>query len=106
MLKNVELGRTIDMSRDFVQLISVGLTDVPLDIERIIQNLNTIIYRSLPKLITAESDAAFRTAQQQVLDELKAAGEPDAWEWVRTNYNKYKDLTEPVIRDYFARQDR
>jgi hypothetical protein len=104
MLKNVELGRTIDMSRDFVQLISVGLTDVPLDIERIIQNLNTIIYRSLPKLITAESDAAFRTAQQQVLDELKAAGEPSAWEWVRTNYNKYKELTEPVIRDYFARQ--
>ncbi|MDR3173213.1 MAG: hypothetical protein LBU19_03090 [Treponema sp.] len=104
MLKNVELGRTIDMSRDFVQLISVGLTDVPLDIERIVQNLNTIIYRSLPKLITAESDAAFLTAQQQVLDELKAAGEPTAWEWVRTNYNKYKDMTEPVIQDYFARR--
>jgi hypothetical protein len=102
MLKNVENGRTIDMSHDFVQLISVGMTNIPLDIERIIQNLNQILYRSLPRLITAESEAAYRNAQQQVLAELRAAGEPTAWEWVRTNYNKYKALTDPVIAEYWA----
>jgi hypothetical protein len=102
MLKNVENGRTIDMSHDFVQLISVGLTSVPLDIERIIQNLNQILYRALPRLITANSDAAYQQVQQQVLAELRAAGEPTAWEWVRTNYNKYKVLTDPVIREYWA----
>jgi spermidine/putrescine-binding protein len=102
MLKNVENGRTIDMSHDFVQLISVGLTNIPLDIERIIQNLNAILYRALPRLITANSDTAYREVQQQVLAELRAAGEPTAWEWVRTNYNRYKTLTDPVIREYWA----
>jgi hypothetical protein len=102
MLKNVDNGKTIDMSHDFVQLIAVGLTSVPLDIERIIQNLNQILYRSLPRLITAPNDAAYRDVQQQVLAELRAAGEPTTWEWVRTNYNKYKDMTAPVITEYWA----
>jgi hypothetical protein len=56
----------------------------------------------MPRLITAESDTAYRNVQQQVLAELRAAGEPTAWEWVRTNYNKYKDLTAPAIAEYWA----
>jgi ABC-type glycerol-3-phosphate transport system substrate-binding protein len=104
MMRNVENRRTIDMSRDFVQLISVGLTGVPLDIERIIQNLNDILYRSLPRLITAENDGAYQAAERQVLEELRAAGEPAAWDWVSTNYNKYKGMVEPVIQDYWARK--
>jgi ABC-type glycerol-3-phosphate transport system substrate-binding protein len=106
MLRNVRNGRTIDMSHDFVQLISVGMTDIPRDIERIIQNLNDILYRGLPRLVTAESDAAYNTIQQQVLSDLRAAGEPQAWEWVRTNYNRYKAQVDPVIRDYFATMRR
>jgi hypothetical protein len=102
MLRNVENNRTIDMRMDFVQLISSGMTDVPRDIERIILELNNIVYRALPRLITAESDTAYQNVQRQVLDELRAAGEPQAWEWVRTNYNKYKNMAMPVINEYLA----
>ncbi|GHV05011.1 hypothetical protein FACS189485_11360 [Spirochaetia bacterium] len=100
----VRQGKTIDMRNDYVQVIAVGLANVPSDIERIINSLNDLCYRATPRLIEAKTDAEFTQIQQRLLADLKAAGEPTAWEWVRTNYNKYKAQVDPIFREYNSRQ--
>jgi ABC-type glycerol-3-phosphate transport system substrate-binding protein len=96
----VDAGRTYSFNKDFVQPIAAGLSDAPMDITRIVQNLNNILERAAPRLITAANDAAFQAEQNRVLEELRAAGEPKAWEWVRTTYNKTKPLMDSIIREY------
>ena len=98
----VQEGKTKGLGNNFVEIISVGLNDVPIDIERTISNLDNILYRALPRLITAENDAVFNNEVQRTLNDLRTAGEPQAWEWIRTNYNKYKIMVDPIISEYNA----
>jgi hypothetical protein len=45
----------------------------------------------------AESDEAFAAVQQQVLSDLKDAGEEQAWAWCEENFNKVRDQVKPIF---------
>jgi hypothetical protein len=92
-------GKTVDLTGDYGQIIS-GLvyTNIPLDIKRIVDAVNEIFNRAMPRLIQARSDAEFSQIQQQVLADAKAANEPAAWQWISTEYNKYFAIIDPQFQ--------
>lgn len=93
----VTAGKTIDLSSDYAQTVSVGVNNIPLDIKRIMDACNDIMYRAMPKLVMAESDEAYAAVQQEVFQDLKDAGEEQAWAWCNENYNKVRDQVKPIF---------
>ncbi len=93
----VTAGKTIDLSKDFAQTVSVGVNYIPLDIKRIMDACNDIVYRAMPKLVMAEGDEEFAAVQQKVFQDLKDAGEEQAWAWCNENFNKVRDQVKPVF---------
>ena len=66
---------------DYAQVVAMGITDIPSDILRIMNNVNEITIRFIPRLVTAATEAEFYALQQEYWDEIVAAGEATAWEW-------------------------
>ncbi len=93
----VEEGRTIDMSNDYGQTIAAGVSNVPMDIKRIMDACNDILYRAMPRLVMAESDEAFAAIQAEVFAQLKEAGEETAWTWCLSAWNESKAAVEPLF---------
>lgn len=94
-LKNMVLeGKTIDMSNDRGQAISSGVSDIPSDIKRILDNCNNICERSMPDLILAETEEDFIAARAKVLAELEEAGIDTAWEWASNAWAESKALVD------------
>ena len=52
-MQRVYAGEAKDLSGDYAQTVVSGITDIPMDIKRIMDNCNDILYRSLAKLIMA-----------------------------------------------------
>jgi len=96
-VKLVEEGKATDMSNDSAQLIASYMPSRPTDISRIIENINNILYKAVPKLVMAKDDAEFAAVQQQVLKDLADAGEADAWNWVETEYEKAAAVVRPIF---------
>ena len=96
-LPYVEDGRCIDLSNDCGQLVATAMPSMPTDVARILEKCNNIIYRAIPKLVMAENDEEFNKIQVQVLDDLKAAGEADAWAWCQTEYNAAFEKIAPIF---------
>ena len=96
-LPYVEDGRCIDLSNDCGQLVATAMPSMPTDVARILEKCNDIIYRAIPKLVMAENDEEFNKIQVQVLDDLKAAGEADAWAWCQTEYNAAFEKVAPIF---------
>lgn len=95
--EKVEAGEYVAMENDCVQLIASCMPTMPTDISRIQEKINDILYRAIPDLVKAKDQAEFDAVQARVLKDLKDAGEPDAWEWVSTEYNKAKDVVMPIF---------
>lgn len=98
----VNAGKTGDLSGDYAQTVVSGISDIPLDIKRIMDACNDILYRNLAKLVMAESDEAFAELQASIIEELKAADEQVAWEWCETAFNEVKAVIEPIYQEAYA----
>lgn len=98
-VKLVEEGKTIDLRNDFGQLCATAMSTMPTDVQRILEKCNDIIYRAIPKLVMAADDAEFSQIQTQVLDDLAAVGEADAWEWCSNEYNTAREKVAPIFAE-------
>ena len=75
------IGMT-DFSHDISEPIGGAISgDVPMDIKRIVETCNDILYTAMPGLIMAESEEEFAALRDEALEELAASGENEAWEW-------------------------
>ena len=95
-----EMGIT-DFSHDIGEPLGGAISgDIPMDIKRIIETCNDILYTAMPGLIMAESDEEFAELRDEALTELAASDEEQAWAW-------YSDAWEemlPMFTDYLAEQ--
>ena len=94
----VEAGKTIDLSDDCGQLVATAMEAQPTDIARILEKCNEVIYRAIPKLVMAASEAEYAKVQEEVLAELAAAGEADAWAWCLEAYNSAREIVYPIFK--------
>ena len=101
-MQRVYAGEAKDLSGDYAQTVVSGITDIPMDIKRIMDNCNDILYRSLAKLIMAESDEEFEALRDAIIQELEDADEETAWEWCETEFNKVREVIRPIYDE--ARQ--
>ncbi|MDL2327272.1 hypothetical protein LJC64_01225 [Ruminococcaceae bacterium OttesenSCG-928-A11] len=90
-------GRAVDMSNAKGEQIALGLEAMPNDIARIVEKCNDIVYRAIPSLVMAGSQAEFDAVQRQVFSDLEAAGEATAWDWCLQTYTRARDLIEPIL---------
>lgn len=96
-------GKTIDNLNDYAQLVALSITDLPLDIQRIMNNLNDILYNAVPSLVMAESQEEFDAIQAQVLADLENANEATAWEWYSTRFDAAKEAVTPAYQEALER---
>ncbi|MGI6653689.1 MAG: hypothetical protein ACOX55_06230 [Christensenellales bacterium] len=92
-------GTTIDNLNDYAQLVAVGISDIPMDIQRIMNNLNDILYNAIPSLVMAESEEEFLSVREQVLANLVAADEATAWAWCESAFNASKEIMKPLFEE-------
>lgn len=97
LMQVVEAGKTSDLSYDYAQTVAVGVSDIPMDIRRIMDSCNDIIYRALPKIIMAKDDAEFEKIRAEVIESIKGADEQTAWEWCETEFNRVKEIVTPAF---------
>ena len=87
----VKEGKAINQANNAAQAIQLGIAARPDDIERIDSRLEEIVNRTIPTLVNAESDEAFKAAQDQLINDLKGAEAETAWEWWSTNWNQVRE---------------
>lgn len=93
----VKDGKTISVVGDYGQMIATGINDVPMDIQRIMDECSKICEMAIPELVMSESDEEYAAIQERVMDELAAAGEPTAWAWAEENFNAVKAEMQPIF---------
>ncbi len=96
-MKLVEAGKAIDLSNDFGQLVRAAMPATTTDVNRGIEKINDVLYRAIPKLVKAKNQAEFDAVQAQVLKDLKDAGEPEVWNWVKTEHAKAFAKVQPIF---------
>jgi hypothetical protein len=98
-LKLVNEGKIVDFRNDISQLIG-GMVEptTPTEIARILTACNEITNRAMPLLIGAANDAEFTRIQQQLIADVKAAGEQTAWEWAKKEFDSYKTIIDPYFQ--------
>jgi len=82
---------------DYAQVVAMGITDIPTDILRIMNNVNEITIRFIPRLVMAATDEEFYALQQEYWDEIAAAGEATAWEWAYNAYREAWEMASPIF---------
>ena len=93
----IDEGFTLDWRYDYAQVVAMGLTDIPSDILRIMNNVNEITIRSIPGLVRASTMEEFYALQQAYLAEIAAEGEDRAWEWALNAYNEAHAIASPIF---------
>lgn len=94
--KMADEGETIDMGNDRGQTISACISDIPMDMKRILDNCNDILDRAMPRLIMANTDEEYVSIQQEVLQQLADADEETAWNWAIERWNDAKAKIDPI----------
>ena len=97
----VESGDTIDLSTNMGELVASAMSVMPTDVSRILEKCNDILYRAIPELVMASTEAEFQAVQARVLDDVAAAGEAEAWAWCSSEYNSAKEIVEPIFNGSF-----
>lgn len=78
--KRIEDGTSMDLSESD-PAIRMCLATIPKNITRIDSNCIEIIKNALPSLVQAESDEAFKSAKEALLQQLADAGVDESIEW-------------------------
>ncbi len=87
---------------EHAMLATMGITDIPLDIQRILTNCNDILFNSIADFVMAEDDAEFNALVEDCLRELAEAGEAEAWEWCSAEFDKNFEVIHPIFMEYQA----
>lgn len=95
----VKEGKTISVVGDYGQMIATGISEVPTDIKRIMDECSTICQNAMPDLVMAETDEEFEAAKADVLSQLASADEPTAWAWAEENFNAVKAEMQPIFEE-------
>ena len=93
----VDEGKTISVVGDYGQMIAAGISEIPMDIKRIMDQCSDIAYRAIPELVMAESDAEYEEIKARLLKEWADAGEATAWAWAEENFNAVKAEMQPIF---------
>jgi putative aldouronate transport system substrate-binding protein len=94
----ISITGAIDESHSYAQTIMSGVSEIPNDIQRILNQCNDILYRAVPKLVLAKDDAEFSAIQAQIVADVQAAGEATAWAWCSEQYNASKAKVDQLIK--------
>lgn len=84
--------------RNSAQQIGAAITEIPMEIQRILTTCDDIMYTAMPSLIMAESDEEFAELREEVLAELAAAGQEEAWAW----YSAAWEAPRAIFNDLLA----
>ncbi len=90
---------TMSLINDYGQMVATGISEIPTDIKRILDNCSGIAYRAVPELVMAKDEAEFAAVQERVLQELAAADEATAWTWCETAFNEVKAEMKPIFEE-------
>lgn len=95
----VKDGKAISVVGDYGQMIATGINEVPMDIQRIMDECAKICEMAIPELVMAGSDEEFASIQQRLWDDLAAADESTAWSWAEQQYNTVKAEMQPIFEE-------
>lgn len=83
--------------RNSAEQIGAAITEVPMDVQRILTTCNDILYTAMPMLVMAQSDEEFASIREEVLAEIEAADQAEAWEWYRNAWEEPKNLFNELL---------
>lgn len=83
-------------------LVTMGITDIPLDIQRIMTNCNDILFGYVAELVTAETQEDFDAVMEACLSDIEAADEATAWEWCSEKYAESFAVINPIFEEMQA----
>lgn len=95
--KLVAEGKTIDKRDNYSTLISGILIDPSTDMDRIGQKCKDILYKAVPELVMAASEAEFKEVQTRVLKEIADTGEAEVWAWYLEQWKVAKKEIQALI---------
>ncbi|MGI6695859.1 MAG: hypothetical protein ACOX6O_06435 [Christensenellales bacterium] len=82
--------------------IAAALSDMPMDMRRTLETCNDILYTSMPRLITAETEEEFIQLRDEVIAEILSVGEQEVWEWYKVAWETPKELYNKYIAEALA----
>ena len=85
--------------RNSAEQIGAAITEVPMDIQRILTTCNDILYTAMPMLVMAQSDEEFASIRDEVLAEIESAGQAEAWEWYLNAWETPKELFNELLAE-------
>jgi putative aldouronate transport system substrate-binding protein len=85
--------------RNSAEQIGAAITEVPMDIQRILTTCNDILYTSMPMLVMAQSDEEFNAVRDEVLAEIEAAGQAEAWAWYQNAWEAPRELFNKLLAE-------
>lgn len=83
--------------RNSAEQIGAAITEVPMGVQRILTTCNDILYTAMPMLVMAQSDEEFASIREEVLAEIEAADQAEAWEWYRNAWEEPKNLFNELL---------
>jgi len=95
----INSGKTFGLINTAALTYAMGMTDIPMDLKRIMDACNDVVYRAIPELVMAKTQGEFNDIQQRVLADIAAQDEPKAWEWCETEFNKAKEIVDPIYQE-------
>lgn len=98
----IDSGKTTSLVGERGLLVTMGITDIPLDVQRVMTNCNDILFQYVAELVTAENTEEFNAIAEQCLADLADAGEADAWAWCSDAYAQSFELVNPIFEELQA----
>ena len=96
--KYVARGDAVDWSKTYgTELIALSMTEMSPDTARILTKCNDILMSNVADLIKAPTRAEYDAIQARCLEEMKATGEADAWDWCSKEFIKSKEFCKSVM---------
>lgn len=91
-IKHEEAGR-VKTVKDLPNDISNAMPGMPEDIKRMYDKLEEMVIKGIPEIVLkAKDDADYKARQQQLIDELKAAGADKWFDWYDKAFQEVKAL--------------
>ena len=87
-LNMVKEGKAINFENSIIDTITMGIPTLPDDITRINSQLEEMVMRAIPAIVMAKTDEEYKTAQDKLVSELKAANADKAWQWMKAEWDK------------------
>lgn len=98
----IDSGKITTLVGERGLLVTMGITDIPLDVQRVMTNCNDILFQYIAELVTAADTEEFNAVVENCLADIEAAGEADAWKWCSEAYAKSFEVVNPIFEELQA----